>query len=41
MRKECEEYRRHMLQHLDQKVRLSKPAEVLEAERVIAKYRVE
>jgi hypothetical protein len=41
MSKECEEYRRHMLRHLEQKLRGSKPAEVLEAERVIAKYRVE
>ena len=30
-----------MLRHLEQKFRQSKPAEVLEAERVIAKYRIE
>jgi hypothetical protein len=41
MSKESEEYRRHMLRHLEQKFRQSKPAEVLEAERVIAKYRIE
>jgi hypothetical protein len=41
MSKECEEYRRHMLRHLEQRFQRSKPAEVLEAERVIAKYRLE
>ncbi len=41
MSKESESYRTQMLRHLEEKYNKSKPAEVFEAEKVIAKYRDE